>query len=437
MRNIWIKLENIKRKIKKILLIFSFIAFPNNFTAKEVVSKKEQKLKIGIISFGKMGGHYTTACAVKDSLQENSIKSEIINVFDDKFVNRFYKLLETRQGVLKIKVELQIMKFIANKMHLFSTIYNDYFFGIGKKIFSKISLKKDFIALLEGYDLLISTSPFVHNMIANEISIKQKRIPIICIPTDAFDFYKGLYIYNPNLFYFIYSKCQLETLKKLRCSHFKSIPGSLLRKEFWDIRKVSKADAKKKLGFNPNEPVIMASFGSVGNEKFFEIAKLLKDKQSIIMCAKNEKLKKKIEALGNTKHRVEGFLDAEDMANRMRAADVFAGKVGGSIIWEVIQCESIFLPLKEFIYIFEKENAKFLVENNLGKEVQKTKDLPKIVEQVLAEPAYSTYKKALAAIKNNAGQEMATIVKDMVNNYEEWQNRLWEKPLKLINNKKK
>ena len=83
------------------------------------------------------------------------------------------------------------------------------------------------------------------------------------------------------------------------------------------------------------------------------------------------------------------------------------------------------------------KNAKFLVENNLGKEVQKTKDLPKIVEQVLAEPAYSTYKKALAAIKNNAGQEMATIVKDMVNNYEEWQNRLWEKPLKLINNKKK
>ena len=436
MRNIWIKLEDIKRKIKKFLLVFSFIAFPNNFTAKEVVSKKEQKLKIGIISFGKMGGHYTTACAVKDSLQENSIKSEIINVFDDKFVNRFYKLLETRQGVLKIKVELQIMKFIANKMHLFSTIYNDYFFGIGKKIFSKISLKKDFIALLEGYDLFISTSPFVHNMLANEISIKQKRIPIICIPTDAFDFYKGLYMYNSNLFYFIYSKCQLEALKKLGCLHFKRISGSLLRKEFWGIRKVSKADAKKKLGFNPDEPVIMASFGSVANEEVFEIAKLLKDKQCIIMCSKNKKLRKKIEDLGNTNHRIEGFVDAEDIANRMRAADVFVGKVGGSTIWEVIQCESIFLPLKEFIYLIEKENAKFLVENNLGKEVQKTKDLPKIVEQVLAEPAYSTYKKALAAVKNNAGQEMATIVKDMANNYEEWQNRLWEKPLKLINNKK-
>ena len=202
MRNIWIKLEDIKRKIKKFLLVFSFIAFPNNFTAKEVVSKKEQKLKIGIISFGKMGGHYTTACAVKDALQKKGLESEIINVSDDKFINRFYKL-ETKKEILKIKTELQIIKFFANKIYLFSTVYNDYFFGIGKKIFSKISLKKDFIALLEGYDLLISTSPFVHNMIANEISIKQKRIPIICIPTDAFDFYKGLYIYNSNLFYFI------------------------------------------------------------------------------------------------------------------------------------------------------------------------------------------------------------------------------------------
>ena len=180
----------------------------------------------------------------------------------------------------------------------------------------------------------------------------------------------------------------------------------------------------------------MASFGSVANEEVLKIAKLLKNKQCILMCSKNEKLRKKIEALGNTKHRVEGFVDAEDMANRMRAADVFIGKAGGSTIWEAIQCESIFLPLKEFVYLVEQENAKFLVENNLGKEVQETKDLPKVVEEVLAEPGYSIYKRALAGVKNNAAQKIVEVVKDVANNYQEWQDRLWEKPLKLINNKK-
>jgi hypothetical protein len=254
----------------------------------------------------------------------------------------------------------------------------------------------------------------------------QKRPIIISVPNDV-DYFKRNYIDSPSILYCIYLNKQQELLKKFNCPHFKRISGALIRKEFHGIRKISKADAKKNLGFNPDEPVIVASFGSAGNEEVFEIANLLKDKQCILMCSKNEELKKRIEDLGNPKHRVEGFVNAEDMAKRMRATDVFIGKGGNSIIWEAIQCESIVLPLKEFIFLLEEENVKFLVENNLGKEVKKTKDLPRIIDEVLAEPAYSTYKRALAGIQNNAAQEMVEVVKDVADNYEEWQDKLWGK----------
>jgi UDP-N-acetylglucosamine:LPS N-acetylglucosamine transferase len=372
-----------------------------------------------------IGAHFVMAIAIKEGLEAEfgeKCEVEICDSIHDEAANKFYKTIETKFGIKRIDIEQRIQKFIYQFINI-----NKLFFLLSEAILDKfISIKKIDKIISKEFDVIISTGPEIHNLISYMPKVMQRRPIIISVPNDV-DFFKRNYIDSPNILYCIYLNKQQELLKEFNCPHFKRISGALIRKEFHGIRKISKADAKKNLGFNPDEPVIMASFGSAGNEEVFEIAKLLKDKQCILMCSKNEELKKRIEDLGNPKHRVEGFVNAEDMAKRMRATDVFIGKGGNSIIWEAIQCESIVLTLKEFIFLLEEENVKFLVENNLGKEVKKTKDLPRIVEEVLAEPAYSTYKRALAGIQNNAAQEMVEVVKDVADNYEEWQDNLWGK----------
>ena len=439
------------KAIRTLLAVFCFISLTEKFVAQEntVTSRtmlaavsasdedfravmkairkerNQKKLRVGIITQGMIGAHFTMATAIKEALEAEfgeKCEVEICDNIISEISNKYYKKVETKSGIKRLDIEQRINRFISRFINI-----SKISLSLPKAILNQFTSTENIDKIIsKEFDVIISTCPAIHNLISYMPKVIQKRPIIISVPVDV-DFCKRNYIDSPNILYCIYSDKQQELLKKFNCRHFKGISGLPLRKEFHGIRKMSKADAKQQLGFNPDEPVIMASFGSVVNEEVFEIANLLKDKQCILMCSKNEELKKRIEDLGNPKHRVEGFVNAEDMAKRMRAADMFIGKAGGLTIWEAIQCESIFLPLKELIYLLEEENVKFLVENNLGKEVKKTKDLPRIVEEVLADPAYSTYKRALAGIQNNAAQEMMEVVKDVADNYEEWQDKLWGK----------
>jgi UDP-N-acetylglucosamine:LPS N-acetylglucosamine transferase len=167
----------------------------------------------------------------------------------------------------------------------------------------------------------------------------------------------------------------------------------------------------------------MASFGSSGNEEVYTISQLLKDKQCILMCANNAELKARLEQLGNPKHRVEGFVNSEAMAKRMRASDIIIGKAGFCLVSEAIQCEAAYISLEGLITLQEETSERYFIKNNLGKK-SKLEDLPQTVDEVLADPSY---REALSKMQNNAAEQVADIARDVVDNYEDWQDKLWGK----------
>ncbi len=108
----------------------------------------------------------------------------------------------------------------------------------------------------------------------------------------------------------------------------------ILNPRFYEIPPLStgeRAAEQKALGFDAGKPVGLVMFGGEGSAVMLQIARALEDRQLILICGKNTKLRDRLKALP---HRapifVEGF--TKEVPRYMQLADYFIGKPGpGSV----------------------------------------------------------------------------------------------------------
>lgn len=162
------------------------------------------------------------------------------------------------------------------------------------------------------------------------------------------------------------------------------ISGMILRPEFENIRNVTKAEMKKRLGLDPVKPIILVAFGSLGASVMTEIAQMFsryKDKQFVFICGTYAELQQKLLRI-NPDYTVLGYI--KNMDEYMRAADVFIGKPGPGCVSEAVQCETPVI-LKDGLDVLPQElpNIDFVKDNGFGIIISSYKELPKAVEEVL------------------------------------------------------
>jgi UDP-N-acetylglucosamine:LPS N-acetylglucosamine transferase len=112
------------------------------------------------------------------------------------------------------------------------------------------------------------------------------------------------------------------------------VSGMILNPRFYEIPPLSegeRAAERKALGFDSAKPVGLVMFGGEGSAVMLQIARSLEDRQLILICGKNTKLRDKLKAMA---HRaplfVEGF--TKEVPRYMQLADYFIGKPGpGSV----------------------------------------------------------------------------------------------------------
>ena len=140
---------------------------------------------------------------------------------------------------------------------------------------------------------------------------------------------------------------------------------------------ISKTDARKKLGLNPNTSYILLSGGSIGassmGPSILALTKHLESnphKAIIVICGSNEKLYEKLRQnyAGNKQIHIVGKTD--NMPLFLKAADLFITKPGGLSTTEAAVCTTPLILMPPIpgcetynIRFFEKHNMCIAIEN--------------------------------------------------------------------------
>lgn len=170
--------------------------------------------------------------------------------------------------------------------------------------------------------------------------------------------------------------------------------GNPIRRDLIDYP-ISQKDAKERLGFNPDEPLVFVSTGSQGSVRINEfilslLPDLLKDAQVLHqvgktnyaqMAEQSAEIVKNIPVSLELKHgyKIEPFLTTEDMKFALTAADLIVGRAGSSI-FEIAAFgkPAILIPLAESANDHQRKNAYVFQDAGAGLVLEESNLLPRI-----------------------------------------------------------
>lgn len=188
--------------------------------------------------------------------------------------------------------------------------------------------------------------------------------------------------------------------------------GMILRPAFHRPVTVDRERELIALGLDPDRPTGLVLFGGQGSMQMLKIARLLGDRQLILMCGHNALLAEHLRHLHRrAPHAVVGF--TREVGRYMALADWFVGKPGPGSLSEAVQMG---LPVITFSNAWtmpqERFNTRWVREQGVGLVVPALKALPTAVDQLLAElPAYRA---RVRAIRNEAVFEVPQILSELL-----------------------
>jgi hypothetical protein len=181
--------------------------------------------------------------------------------------------------------------------------------------------------------------------------------------------------------------------------------GMILHPRFYDAAPLAaeeRARAQRALGFDPDQPVGLVLFGGQGSTVMREIAVRLPERQLILICGHNTRLRDRLRAIP---HRapifVEGF--TQEIPRYMQLADYFIGKPGpGSISEAVAMHLPVIVERNAWTLPQERYNADWVREQGVGVVLQNFRGIGEAVDGMLAPEAYARYRAATERLNNRA-----------------------------------
>jgi UDP-N-acetylglucosamine:LPS N-acetylglucosamine transferase len=167
------------------------------------------------------------------------------------------------------------------------------------------------------------------------------------------------------------------------------------------------------LGFNPDKPVGLVLFGGQGSAVMREIAASLPDRQLLLICGNNTKLREKLQRMPhNAPLFVEGF--TKEVPRYMQLADYFIGKPGpGSISEAVAMRLPVIVERNAWTLPQERYNAEWVREMGVGIVLPHFRGIAAAVEELLEPAAYQRFRDATARLENRAVFEIPGILEQI------------------------
>jgi 1,2-diacylglycerol 3-beta-galactosyltransferase len=179
------------------------------------------------------------------------------------------------------------------------------------------------------------------------------------------------------------------------------------------LRLIALPDAPA-LGLSPGLPTGLVLFGGEGSTDLVKIARALNKSagmlQLIILCGRNEAVRREIEALPRRIPMfVEGF--TRDVPRYMALADFFIGKPGPGCISEALAMGlPVIVERNSWTLAHERYNADWIEEQGVGMVVKNFSQISRAVRELLEPQRYFRYRERTAATRNNAVFEIPAIL---------------------------
>jgi 1,2-diacylglycerol 3-beta-galactosyltransferase len=194
------------------------------------------------------------------------------------------------------------------------------------------------------------------------------------------------------------------------------VSGMVLNPRFYEIPPLAaeeRARARTALGFDPHQPVGLVLFGGEGSAVMLEIARRLDNRQLLMICGRNEKLREKLQGLAHTAALfIEGF--TKEIPRYMELADYFIGKPGpGSISEAVAMGLPVIVERNAWTLPQERYNADWVREQGVGTVLPDFRDIARAVEDLLEPSAYERFRHAARQTQNRAVFEIPGILEQI------------------------
>ena len=280
------------------------------------------------------------------------------------------------------------------------------------------------VRLLEAFwrerrpEMVVSLVPNFDRALCESLARALPNVPFITILTDIADYPPHFWIERQVQHFICGSAKAVE--QALAMGHAEDkvhrVSGMILNPRFYEIAPLSAEDrsaARARLGFDPAKPVALVLFGGQGSAVMREIARLLPDRQLLLICGNNAKLREKLQTLPHAAPMyVEGF--TKEVPHYMQLADYFIGKPGPGSISEavamrlpvIVECNAWTLPQ-------ERYNARWVRQMGVGTVLPNFRGIARAVEELLAPAAYHRFREATARLENRAVFEIPGILRQI------------------------
>jgi 1,2-diacylglycerol 3-beta-galactosyltransferase len=280
------------------------------------------------------------------------------------------------------------------------------------------------VRLLEAFwrerrpEMVVSLVPNFDRALCESLARALPGVPFITILTDIADYPPHFWIERQVQHFICGSAKAVE--QALAMGHAEDkvhrVSGMILNPRFYEIAPLSAEDrsaARARLGFDPAKPVALVLFGGQGSAVMREIARLLPDRQLLLICGNNAKLREKLQTLPHAAPMyVEGF--TKEVPHYMQLADYFIGKPGPGSISEavamrlpvIVECNAWTLPQ-------ERYNARWVRQMGVGTVLPDFRGIARAVEELLAPAAYQRFREATARLENRAVFEIPGILRQI------------------------
>ena len=264
-------------------------------------------------------------------------------------------------------------------------------------------------------DMVVSLVPNFDRSMWQALQKVNPLIPFVTVLTDMADYPPHFWIERQKQIFICGTDRALQQVREISPeSSAHRVSGMILNPKFYDIPAVDVSAERARLGLDAARPTGIVLFGGMGSEKMDEIFQRIDrsslDVQLILICGKNEKLRKRLaERPSRIVKFVEGF--TREIPSYMQLADFFVGKPGPGSISEAIHMGlPVIVEKNAWTLPQERFNADWVVEQNVGECLRSFSEIVPALEKLLAPGRRAELQKQVRSINNRAIFEVTDLL---------------------------
>ena len=376
-------------------------------------------IRLDFVYFDAGGGHRAAATALREAIRRQARPLEV-------------RLMNLQESLDEIDIFRKLtglrLQDIYNLM-----LKQGWTLGSARLLVAMHALIRLFhrrqVRLLEPYwrrsrpDMVVSLVPNFNRALCQSLRQALPGTPLVTVITDLADYPPHLWIepfaggLQEQYFICGSAKAVEQALalghpreKVLRAS------GMILNPRFYDAAPLApeeRAQARRALGFDSDRPVGLVLFGGQGSSVMRAIAARLPERQLILICGHNTRLREKLKAQPHAAPVfVEGF--TQEIPRYMQLSDYFIGKPGpGSISEAVAMRLPVIVERNAWTLPQERYNADWVRQQGVGVVLDNFRQIAKAVEAMLAPSAFASYRAATERQNNRAVFEIPEMLEEI------------------------